>query len=135
LPEKYVTKDGEALYRCNYCGLVWTQESSNRPGFDAKSIGGKMGDVHKIINFYLYNDLFSCRDGRISIALSFSCSGEVDESSIYIGPYELNANSISDIKTLKTLKEYKWHGPFSSLNRREPKGREKGPEKSRKILT
>lgn len=39
LPEEYVMKDGEALYRCNYCGLVWTQKSSNRPGFDAEPIG------------------------------------------------------------------------------------------------
>jgi hypothetical protein len=68
-----------------------------------------MGDVYKIINFYLYNDLFSCRDGRISIALSFSCSGEVDESSIYIGPYELNANSISDIKTFKSPYQLSFH--------------------------
>ena len=64
-----------------------------------------MGDVHvhKIINFHFYNDLFHCRDGRISILLSSSCSGEVDESSFYISPYELNANSISDIKTFKPL--------------------------------
>jgi hypothetical protein len=33
--------------------------------------------------------------------VSSSCSGEVDESSFYIGSYELSANSISDIKTFK----------------------------------
>jgi hypothetical protein len=66
-------------------------------------MGTKEGDVHKIINFYLYNDLFPCRDGRISIPLSFSCSGKVDESSSYISPYELNANSISDIKNPTAL--------------------------------
>jgi hypothetical protein len=33
--------------------------------------------------------------------LSPSCSSEVDESSFYISPDELNANSISDIKTFK----------------------------------
>ena len=31
--------------------------------------------------------------------LSSSCSGKVDESSFYISPYSLNANSISGIKT------------------------------------
>jgi hypothetical protein len=31
------------------------------------------------------------------------CSGEVDESSFYISPYELNANSISDIKNPTAL--------------------------------
>jgi hypothetical protein len=111
-------------------GALGTSSSSSA-GQDTSALGKVKGrDVHKIINFYLYNDLFPCRDGRISIPVSSSCSGKVDESSLHISPYELNVNSISDIKTLKTLKEYKWHGPFSSLNRREPKGREKGPEKS-----
>jgi len=32
--------------------------------------------------------------------VSSSCSGKVDESSLYISPDELNASSISDIKTL-----------------------------------
>ena len=45
--------------------------------------------------------LFPCRDRRISIPLSSSCPGRVDEASFYIGSYELNANLISDIKTLK----------------------------------
>jgi hypothetical protein len=31
-----------------------------------------------------------------------SCSDEVDESSFYISPDELNENSISDIKTFKS---------------------------------
>jgi hypothetical protein len=44
---------------------------------------------------------FSYLDRRILIFLTSSGSGEVDESSIYISPYELNANSISDIKTFK----------------------------------
>jgi hypothetical protein len=30
-----------------------------------------------------------------------SCSGKGDESSFYVGPDELNANSISDLKTFK----------------------------------
>ena len=67
------------------------------------------GDVHKIINFYLYNDLFPYRDGRISISLSLSRSGEVDESSFYISPDELNANSISDIKTFKPSYQLSFH--------------------------
>jgi hypothetical protein len=41
--------------------------------------------------------------------LSSSCSGEVDESSIYISPYELNANSISDIKTFKPSYQLSFH--------------------------
>jgi hypothetical protein len=57
-----------------------------------------MGDVHKITNFYLYNDLFPCRDGRISIPLYLSCSGKFNESSFCISPDEFNANSISNIK-------------------------------------
>jgi hypothetical protein len=34
---------------------------------------------------------------------SSSCSGKVDESSFYISPDELNANSISDIKNPTAL--------------------------------
>jgi hypothetical protein len=34
--------------------------------------------------------------------VSSSCSGKVDESSFYISPDELNANSISDIETFKS---------------------------------
>jgi hypothetical protein len=34
-----------------------------------------------------------------SFPLSSSCSGKVDESSFYIGPYKFNTNSTSDIKT------------------------------------
>ena len=56
-----------------------------------------MGDVHKIINFYWYNDLFPHQDRRILIPLPSPYSDEVDESSFYIGSDELNANSISDI--------------------------------------
>jgi hypothetical protein len=65
-------------------------------------MGTEEGDIHKIINFYLYyNDLFPCRDIRILIPLPSPCSGKVDESSLYIRPDELNPNSISDIKTFK----------------------------------
>jgi len=41
LPPKVWTKKGDdqILYRCTYCGLVWFQERSKRPGFDAKPIG------------------------------------------------------------------------------------------------
>ena len=56
-----------------------------------------MGDVHKIVNFYWYNDLFPHQDRRISIPLPSSCPGKVDESPFYISSYEFNANSISDI--------------------------------------
>ena len=65
-------------------------------------LGTDKEDVHEIINFYFYNDLFPCRDGRISISLSFFCPGKVDESWFYIRPDELDANSISDIKSFKT---------------------------------
>jgi hypothetical protein len=36
-------------------------------------------------------------------------SGEVDESSFYIGPYELNVNSISGIKTFKPSYQLSFH--------------------------
>jgi hypothetical protein len=49
--------------------------------------GGKGRDVHKIINFHFYDDLFPCWDGRISIPLSSSCSGEVGESLLYINSF------------------------------------------------
>lgn len=41
LPLKVWTKKGDdqILYRCTYCGLVWFQERSKRPGLDAKPIG------------------------------------------------------------------------------------------------
>jgi len=32
-------KEGETVYRCTYCGLVWFQERSKRPGLDAKPVG------------------------------------------------------------------------------------------------
>jgi hypothetical protein len=32
-------KEGEILYRCTYCGLIWFQERSKRPGLDAKPVG------------------------------------------------------------------------------------------------
>jgi len=32
-------EEGEILYRCNYCGLVWFQSSARRPGFNARPIG------------------------------------------------------------------------------------------------
>jgi hypothetical protein len=73
-------------------------------------MGTKEGDVHKIINFYLYyNDLFPCRDTRILIPLPSPCSGNVDESSFYIRPDELNVNSISDIKTFKPSHQLSFH--------------------------
>jgi hypothetical protein len=37
------------------------------------------------------------------------CSGKVDESSLEIGSDELNANSISDIKTLKSSYQLSFH--------------------------
>jgi hypothetical protein len=38
-----------------------------------------------------------------------SISGEVDESSFDISPYELNASSISDIKTFKSSYQLSFH--------------------------
>ncbi len=32
-------KEDEILYRCAYCGLVWFQEASKRPGIDAYPVG------------------------------------------------------------------------------------------------
>lgn len=81
---------------------------SPQPHF-AKGGGEKGRDVHKIINFCFYNDLFPCPDGRISIPQSSPCSRKVDESAFYISPYELNANSISDIKTFKPLYQLSFH--------------------------
>jgi len=42
---------------------------------------------------------FPAGTGESQLPLPSSCSGKVDESSFYISPDELNANSISDIKT------------------------------------
>jgi hypothetical protein len=41
--------------------------------------------------------------------LPSSCSSEVDESSFYISPDELYANSISDIKTFKPPYQLSFH--------------------------
>jgi hypothetical protein len=70
-----------------------------------------MGDVHvhKIINFHFYNDLFHCQDARISTPMPSPCSRKVDESSFHIRPYELNPNSISDIKTFKPSYQLSFH--------------------------
>jgi hypothetical protein len=38
-----------------------------------------------------------------------SCSGKVDESSLYIRPDELNANSISGIKTFNPSYQLSFH--------------------------
>ncbi len=59
------------------------------------------------------HDLFSCRGGRILIPLPSSCSGKVDESSFYISSYELNANSISDIKTFKSFISFPFTGGWN----------------------
>jgi len=40
---------------------------------------------------------------------ALSLSGIVDESSFYISPYQLNANSISDIKTLNSSYQLSFH--------------------------
>jgi len=52
-------------------------------------------------NLIISLPLFPWRDRRISIPLPSFYSPKVDESSLYISPDELNANSISDIKTFK----------------------------------
>jgi hypothetical protein len=43
------------------------------------------------------------------LALSSSCSGEVDESSFDISPYELSTNSTSGIKTFKPSYQLSFH--------------------------
>jgi hypothetical protein len=75
-----------------------------------------MGNVHKIINFYFYNDQFPCRDGRILIPLPSPWSGKVDESSFYISPDELNTNSISDIKAFKPSYQLSFHRRVRETN-------------------
>jgi hypothetical protein len=42
--------------------------------------------------------------------------GEVDESSFYISPYQLNANSISDIKTFKPPYQLSFHRRVEETN-------------------
>jgi hypothetical protein len=42
---------------------------------------------------------FLAGTGESQFPLSSSCSAKAVESSFYVSPYELNANSISDIKT------------------------------------
>jgi len=32
-------KEDQILYRCSYCGLVWFQEASKRPGIDPYPVG------------------------------------------------------------------------------------------------
>lgn len=32
-------RDGEVIYRCQYCGLVWFQKAGVRPGLDARVAG------------------------------------------------------------------------------------------------
>jgi hypothetical protein len=46
------------------------------------------------------------------------CSGKVDESLLYIGPYKLNANSISDIKTFKSSYQLSLHRRLGETNRK-----------------
>jgi hypothetical protein len=60
--------------------------------------------------------LFPYRDGRISIFLSSSCSGKVDESSFYISPCELNADSISGIKTFRSSYQLSFHRRVEQAN-------------------
>jgi hypothetical protein len=68
------------------------------------------------MNFYLYNDLFPCRDRRILTPLPSPRSDKVDESSFTIRPDELNANSISDIKTFKPSHQLSFHRRVESVN-------------------
>jgi hypothetical protein len=71
-------------------------------------MGTKEGGVHKIIIFYLYYDLFSSRDGRISILPSCCCSGDIDESSFYISPDEMNANFEDGGTSLEIMHFWYW---------------------------
>jgi hypothetical protein len=78
-------------------------------------MGTEEGNIHKIINFYLYyNDLFPCRDRRTLIPLP--SPWKVDESSFYISPHELNANSISGIKTFKSSRHFSFHRRVEEAN-------------------
>jgi len=48
--------------------------------------------------------------GRANLdRLAFIRPAKVDESSLHISPDELNANSISDIKTLKPSYQFSFH--------------------------
>lgn len=43
---RILRKEDEFLYRCSYCGLVWFQETSMRPGLDANPVGYYYDDLH-----------------------------------------------------------------------------------------
>jgi hypothetical protein len=58
----------------------------------------------------------SAKTGESQSPLLSSCSGKVDESSFYISSYELNANSISDIKTFKSPYQLSFHRRVEEAN-------------------
>ena len=54
VPTGVSLRDGEALYRCPYCGLMWTQRGSDRPGIlrrlEARAVGfQKIGEAFETI--------------------------------------------------------------------------------------
>jgi hypothetical protein len=57
-------------------------------------------------------------DRRILTPLPSPCSGKVDESSFCISPDELNANSISDIKTFKSPHQFSFDRRVEETNRK-----------------
>ena len=59
---------------------------------------------------------FRAGTGQSQSPQSSSCSGKVDKSSFYISPYELNANSISDIKTFKSPYQLSFHPRVEEAN-------------------
>lgn len=59
-------KDGEILYRCTTCGLVWFQERSKRPGLDARPIG-YYDDFQHPWEFVSLKDRYKIREQNTSL--------------------------------------------------------------------
>ena len=54
IPDEVTQQEGEALYRCLYCGLMWTQKGSDQPGIlrrgEARAVGiQKLGEQFRAI--------------------------------------------------------------------------------------
>jgi len=58
-------KEDEILYRCAYCGLVWFQKRSKRPGFDARPIG-YYDDLQHPWEFVSLKDKYKIREQNTS---------------------------------------------------------------------
>jgi hypothetical protein len=57
--------DDEVFYRCAYCGLVWVQERSKRPGLDARPIG-HYDDLQHPWEFVSLKDNYKIREQNTS---------------------------------------------------------------------